>query len=132
VTKVKVSLPTGAEAMSVQTVVALNGGVEQSPPAGVRLCATGVPPLMLIVIDCVAGDRYAGLRFAAGDVVLGASIRIVTETIAGELGAGAAGVDDPPPPPPHAAKRIAAAPRTSASAWSLLIPVSYRSSLRER
>jgi len=54
---VKVSLPAGADATSVQTGVAPNDGVAQFPPEGVRLWVIGVPPFTLIAIDCVAGDR---------------------------------------------------------------------------
>jgi len=55
-------------ATSVQTGVAPKDGVEQSPPDGVRFCATGEAPLTLIVIDCVAGERYFGRRRVAWPV----------------------------------------------------------------
>ena len=106
-----VSLPSGAIATSVQTGVAPKDGVEQSPPDGVRFCATGEAPLTLIVIDCVAGERYFGRRRVAWPVVVGASIRIVTATEEGEIVAEPPGTEAPgdDPPSPHALKRSAAA-----------------------
>jgi hypothetical protein len=83
----------------VHTGVAPNDGVEQFPPLAVSVCATGAPPLMLIEIDCVAAERYAGRRFNAEEATAGASMRIVTLTEAGETGGAPAGRTDAPPPP---------------------------------
>jgi hypothetical protein len=111
VTKVNVSVPTGAEATSVHTGVAPKEGVEQFPPAGVRFCATGVPPLMLMVIDCVAGERYAGRRFTPEELAaLGASMRIVTDVIAGRRDASTWGTEPLDAPPPQAASSIVPTP----------------------
>jgi hypothetical protein len=103
------SVATGALRVTMQTVPP--APVEQLGDEGVRFTDAGVPPLTLIVADCVAGEIYFTRRWVLC-VAAALGILIVAVTRAEDCGTDGAACDGdstPPPQPLNVGKTTSAA-----------------------